>query len=500
MRDPYSELASMFLTSGDSTANATVPAAGTINPAPTTAAQSSAAKVDSSAKATVELLIVGNLPVRGNLWLPPYVDALAQQHGSAALIRLDGPEPSMQLLRAPTQAATHRAGGAMIDAMMDLGGFIDQWIVRLPAGVPVETLSGIAQRFDRITILTSADEAAVVAAYQTVKQLAIAAESTPLPPVGLAVVATDNRIAEDLVERLNRTTISFLGIELQLALCLPRIDAGLKSTRYISFAGQQELLLHEALDGIDNARHNRDGIILDEATDVAGRLYIDREEATMHRAETVLREVGSAKSAAAPTPAIAATPARTVASASAQFATPKQKTAASVHAPAAAAPPVTSSVRADVPRPPVIKLAPKPAMLMEAKHPARPSEPDDHGRPQSLAQYISGLTLLPIRSPGHEKVEIAVDREGRLHLLGHEHSLRELPVVERWTIAHRELIVLACPQKPIDSLALPRCHVFADRPIALADLHGSDYSLHVLAPVQVNGQTAWYSAPLNATV
>jgi len=138
-------------------------------------------------------------------------------------------------------------------------------------------------------------------------------------------------------------------------------------------------------------------------------------------------------------------------------------------------------------------------MAIEAKQPPKESEPTRDGKPVPLTSYITGggLKLLPVRMPGHERIEIAVDSAGRLHVIGHEQSLRELRIVEQWTRTHRELLIMACPQHPIDSLAAPHCHVFTDRPASLADLHGADLSLHVLAPVMVNGSTGWYAAALN---
>jgi hypothetical protein len=84
-----------------------------------------------------------------------------------------------------------------------------------------------------------------------------------------------------------------------------------------------------------------------------------------------------------------------------------------------------------------------------------------------------------------------------LHVLCQEAALRELRAVEAWTLSHREIITLACPQHTIDRTASVIAHVFTDRPTALADLHNTSLHLHVRAPVVVNGQTGWYIAPLN---
>jgi len=146
------------------------------------------------------------------------------------------------------------------------------------------------------------------------------------------------------------------------------------------------------------------------------------------------------------------------------------------------------------------KLPPKVVVELEHKPPAaqRPIvEPEDHGQPLPLARFVNGLTALPLRPPGHERIEIAVDDAGRMHVMAREANLRELPIVSQWARAHRELIAMACPQQRFDPAASPVCHVFTSEPATLADLHGGDLHLHVLAPVSVGENTAWYAAPLN---
>jgi hypothetical protein len=137
-------------------------------------------------------------------------------------------------------------------------------------------------------------------------------------------------------------------------------------------------------------------------------------------------------------------------------------------------------------------------MALEPKHAAQPTEPSDQGKPRSLASHIEGLKPLPVRSPGHERIELAADRDGHIHLLGNEQTLREMKIVEHWVKLHRELLAMACPQQPINTLGKTICHIFTDQPVTLADLHGTNINLHVLAPVVVQGHTGWYTAPLNS--
>jgi hypothetical protein len=150
--------------------------------------------------------------------------------------------------------------------------------------------------------------------------------------------------------------------------------------------------------------------------------------------------------------------------------------------------------------PHAVKLPPKVVIEVENKRPGGEGatiEPDDRGQAMPLARFVAGLSPLPVRAPGHERIEIAVDADGVLHLLAREIALRELPVVERWVHAHRELIAMACPQHRFDPAGRTLCHVFASEPISVADLHASNLRLHVLAPVSVGDKTAWYAAPLN---
>ena len=511
--NPYDDLAAMFLTGGDGSAkpinapgHASTNAQG--NGAPSLAVLDAPTKSPkdfaSQPRAGIELLIVGHLPVRGNLWLTPYADLRSREIGATALVRLDGPEPSIQLLRAPQHTSALATRGTMVSAIDELSPFIDYWIIRAPSNARNESLAAAYRIADQITILTSADEPAVVAAYQIIKDMAQACGDAVerFPAIAVAVVGSDRATADMVVERLTRATTSFLGMDIQLAMCLPRIDAGVKSTRYIGFAEQVSPDYAQVIAALERARNSPagPGATADDALTIAGRLYAERDDAQTRDVEHVLRTPRVSPPALAP-PLAASLPneeelskwvsaARNRLASDPASATPRDPPAIDTGKPTAESQRPSSL--------PPIKLAPKPAMAIEAKQPPKDSEPAHDGKPVPLCAYISGLKLLPVRMPGHERIEIAADSAGRLHVVGHEQSLRELRLVEQWTRTHRELLIMACPQHPIDSLAAPHCHVFTDRPSSLADLHGADLSLHVLAPVVVNGSTGWYAAALNA--
>ncbi len=401
--DPFEELAALFLTGSDA-------------PAPTRAAS----------QPLIELIVVGSLPVRASLWLVPYADTVARELGPTALVRLDEAQPTLQLLRAPPEIASRR-WPTLADAIADLGRHIGTWLVRPAYDVTPDQM--IRTQTDRVTILTSVNDSAIVKAYQEIKLLSEAAkQGVTFPTLGVAVLGADHETAGRFHEHLRHTTASFLSYELSLAACVPRVDAAVGSAGRVTFPAEPYPSLDELMSWVRAAQPPPAAVA----------------EETRHEE---------------PEPA-----------------------------------PVEAAARRTV------KLAPKPRIELESKPPSGTREPDKQGAAVLLAGWVDDVLPLETRSPGHERLEIAVDPAGRLHVLAHEQDMRGLSVVAAWAVAHAELIARAFPDRWIDPTANPVLHVFTDRPASLADLHGSDLRLHVLAPVDVDGRRGWYHAPLNADV
>jgi hypothetical protein len=389
--DPIDELAALFLTEPDDPP----------------AAHSSAC----------ELLIVGSLPVRASVWLAPYADAVAREAGPVALLRLDGEAPTVQVIRGegPARPASRSLSGAVADLAPAVGA----WIVRPAAGTAAADLLDAGA--DRIVVLSSVNESAIVRAYQEIKSLWTVAEArrAALPPLGLAVLGSDRHGAELFHRRLSHAASTALGVELSLAACVQRIDATMRTGDVLAFPGED----------------------LPDAATVLGWIRASRGRAVRPR-----------------------------------------------EAVAAAAPRLPAS--------PGMKLEPKPAAAVEprARETAGASARD---APARLAPHVEGLAALDVRCPGHDRLEIAADGRGRLHVLALETDLRALHVVAAWARAHRDLIARACPEHALDASGGVVLHVFTDRPASVADLHGSGLVLHALAPVTVEGRRGWYHAPLN---
>jgi hypothetical protein len=111
---------------------------------------------------------------------------------------------------------------------------------------------------------------------------------------------------------------------------------------------------------------------------------------------------------------------------------------------------------------------------------------------------VPGLRSIRPRCPGHERIELALDDHGWIHLLGRDDALREMKIVETWAEAHRELLAMACPGETIDPRARTVCHLFTDDAVRVSDLYGANVRLHLLAPVVVDGREGWFAAPLNS--
>lgn len=547
---------------------------------------------------TIEVAVVGHLPVRAGLWLTPFADARARESGPTALVRLDADEPSIEFVRGDGDAPPSAGAPASLkEAINDLAGTCANWLIRPDARSRPADL--VLQGADRVCILSSADQAAVVAAYQIVKQISeAAAESDKASPsMSVVVLGAKEDRARQMMTGLNQTTSTFLDIELPLALCVSQMDAGVQSTRFHRFPGERCPDVHQVTDWIREAHA---GPAKRGEDDSAETLAVIEPVAKVESAEPApverpvmpggpsesLTEVVPPPPASltfrpvietpprieVPTPAATAAPrergerpvptgarsepnalgapigpstspikapvttlpppARSAALPTTPPVTPEAAPpAAQVGAPSAPAPPTDRPLIDRIvhaasgltgsrggaspeiqtkPMPPAPAGAPieplaqttkhahrEPAPMHEPKITARATEPDDHGRPVPLATHLPGVEPLVVRCPGREHIELGVDASGRLHVICREHFLRELAVVETWAKSHRDLIAMACPQHKIDSAGRTVGHVFTETPVRVADLHDTAIHLHVLAPVEVNGQTGWYAAALN---
>ncbi len=463
--DPFDELAALFLSDAHN------------QPMP-----------ENENNTIVELALIGHLPVRAGVWLTPYADIVARELGPTGLLRLDSDQPSLQLLRPKSEDSFDSNSASMQRAIDNAASQAAAWVVRPDSRTPASEL--VEARVDRITILSSADEAAVVAAYQLVKDLAEAAEHADreLPAVGLAILGADRHTADRMRQRLNRTTSTFLGIELPMVACISQIDSTARATQRMSFADESAPDIVTALKWIEHA-----------TTTAAAAA----ESAPTEQRPTPLVEVGPDHNPDDEAPVIEVQAGHTppVEPPVEQGVEPPVGAPGADELPAEQPPAAAPSPPRVTPSTPSFASS-GPAFELEPKQPQRPREASGRtGAPVPLGEYVDGVSALPkVRCPGHEAVELGVDHAGRIHVMARETQLRSLYSVEGWARAHRELIAMASGDHYFDLTGDTVRHLFTEKPANVADLYTSDLRLHVLSPVMVDGRQGWYYAPLNAVV
>ncbi len=478
--DPFEDLADLFLTT----------------PAPS--------RSQTERRTFIDVVMVGHLPVRAGLWLTPYADWCAQSVGATALVRLDRPSPTIELVRGRRTSSGDAIDASFLDALDDVALDAAMWVVRPPLDADFTDI--VRAEPDRVTILSGADEAAIVAAYQLIKKVIDAAEmlDRDAPEIGVAILGSEEAVARRAVERLGRTTSRFLHVEIPLVAAIPRMDAAAPASRFVQCRRDDEATIANAARRIRTIRATatldagRSPTIETDA-DVAARVTDD--------APPIIPPPKTPPPPATP-PTSEPTSEPPAETTPAEFDTPPTPAAASpgrdpwIDAGAEVAKELAaglSGIGDATPEPTVVpfKLDPKPVVELEPKMTDPPLEPDCDGLPRALASYVDGLTPLATRCPDHDHVEVAVDAAGRLHVLGHENDVAEMHIVARWAHDHAELISRAFPGVTLETTRPARLHVFTSEPARVSKLHNSDIALHVLAPVRVGEQTGWYAAPLN---
>ena len=212
----YDALAELFL--GEGPATTTVPAAeSTPDPALTR---------------RIEGLIIGHLPVLAAAWVTQYAKHLAEQEKRPiGLLRVRAGQVSIEAIlptAGPSIAPT--AGAPFEAAVAEAARLTAVWVVRVDELTEprLAEIPGI----DALTLLTGADEAAVVASYRTIKRMTEQPGEGEMVPFGIAVMGSTAERARQAAERLSRTASIHVGRPVGLTACVPQIGPGRSVTLY----------------------------------------------------------------------------------------------------------------------------------------------------------------------------------------------------------------------------------------------------------------------------
>ncbi|MBL8758319.1 MAG: hypothetical protein JNK35_07825 [Phycisphaerae bacterium] len=185
----------------------------------------------------VEVVILGHLPVMASAWASQYARHAADRvQGPVAVARVSGGRVRIEMVppAGGVVGGLVEARGLEPGAPRDLDAALS--IVRASArrvivfgeGV-LEERAARARGVSRVTLLSSGDEAGVVAAYGIVKRLAGAigdrAEDEG-PVLHVAVMGAPPARAEYVLDRLERACRTFLRLPLRRDTCIARIGGG----------------------------------------------------------------------------------------------------------------------------------------------------------------------------------------------------------------------------------------------------------------------------------
>ena len=445
--EAYDALADLFL-SNDEAAASVPPQQPNTDPLPFSAIQeprSTPQVVDEPphqpapiARAPIEALILGHLPVLASVWVMQYAKSLAHEKLTpVALLRFNHDHVTLDLVGDETQARgcldTHATLQSAIQAAGKLAG---TWLIRL-AETDEPTVFE-QENIDTVTLLTGANEAAIVASYHTVKAIASAwnpDQPGPEPTLKLSVMGATPEKARDAWTRLNRATRTFLDRKVQLGLCPDHVSAGKSRTIY---SGDSDEDLASVLRWVHHAR-------------------------TADHAPT-----------RAPAPI--------------QILPPAPPTIEPLDIDPRPTTPSTQTHAAGA-------LEPAP-VLQDAQDPATESQED-------LARKL-GLNPIDARCPYARHVELALDQDGRLHILAaatqrshanEQTTLHALTTVGAWAKDHAQIIAMTCQGHTTAVQHAPVIHLLTDRPQNVRRLLDANIRIHLLASIDPNQD--WYCTALN---
>lgn len=206
------------------------------SPRPAAAAQKQSARAGA-----IEALILGHLPVRSSPWVSQYARARAEQlRRAVCLVRVQADHASLDIFGSAGPVTPQASLDQAIDAA---GGAAQDWIVQVdelnePALAADDRLTGI-------TLLTSANETAVIAAYRAIKGLASAHQESGAhlptgmtdsdgdsPQLRVGIMGATPDEAQAAMARLRNACSVFLGKPLELAASVERVGPTSSASMY----------------------------------------------------------------------------------------------------------------------------------------------------------------------------------------------------------------------------------------------------------------------------
>ncbi len=418
----------------------------------------------------MECVVLANLPVIGAAWASQYVREVASAAGKmVACLRVEGDFVRLELVgAAPEGVELPEETFSNIESAIDAAAEVtDRWIVRCDAGQEgVVAACGMTRA---ITVLSGADPMAREACRPVFERLAGVLgekQGDSEPMVRLALMGNATAEAKDIGEGLAKIAEQTIGRGVTPVVCSSKIGGG-KSPRTL-FGGATDVGLKAMLSMAERAV-SPDGA-------VGTPMFAGSPEGADHGREDLRAAVEADVESLEPVAPVVIAPA------------PTRPAPVEVPAPVRETRPQFSSDGVgNTTGGRAASATPSPSSLSSAA---------------SLASHVAELKPLAFTCPYAEGIELAIDAAGSLHLLasagaaeGEEEAVKSLMVASSWAEAHAAL--LAATGTGVRQMSRPTMHLFTDRPKHSRRLLDTALRVHLLAPVSVGGQTAWYCTELN---
>lgn len=412
----------------------------------------------------VTTVLVGNLPVMAGLWTTQFADAVARIAGPTALVRFERDDVTIELLRADGRQVPPAGPAAVSRWLPRAASTVRRWLICVPAETsPAEVLAAGQE----ILLMTGADEAAVTGAYLRLKYLADEGvhAGTPIERVGLVIVGATAEQAAHAAARLGDAARSFLGVDVETVACLPRIER-VESSARATYPAEECPPIAQFTRELQSARvgasHRFD-------TDLpAASLVMHTEAAAVEpkfpsmpqpftsRQEPLAHGDSAMDTTHAP-----------------QSTHTSQSTHASHNSPPAPHTPHAAPAR----------TAPAFAALPIAELPLK------------LVPLLRGLRALGISCPMAPDIELALDDERRMHIVGRADQLARVRTARTWAAMHRELLGMAFAELK-DGFEVRERILLGDAREAIS-LHGTGVLLDVLVVAETPSGRVHVVVPLN---
>jgi hypothetical protein len=489
---------------------------------------SPAAADPATERPTVELVVLGHLPVRASLWVRQYACLSARKRSeTVALVRAAAGAVSVDVITG-RQAAEIEPVDSVEDAAAIATAAAARVVLRVDEIAEPEVLE--RDGVDEVTILTGADEAAVVASYRLIKTFAAQLdrlEPEAAPTLRVAVMGNPGPDIQDARARIAKACNSFLDRPIEILDASGRLDAtGTVTVCRTDHPDATAGILDALLGPPARAAGERAPRTEPPAPDAAPPATLrftgapGPDRAPQQPPEiVVLPQAGRGGQATRPARRVAppAPPVPQSTPAPAEERRPHRGSEPSRQpGPDASAPPDDQplALRHHSPGQPGPDAAPAqtaPPHTAPAQNAPTPAHAVAELKPlrlrRPLADLLDGLSPLETRCPTAPGVELACDDRGRLHAIatddrGAGDAVAALLTAAAWARANLALLIraesrVAMPSPDPRDDADAALHLLARRPGAARAVLDTDVRVYALAAIPVGPDHVYVATPLN---